>query len=373
MARLGLGPKWKCLFANEWCERKASAYKAAFGVGIPPQCPELVVSDVARLSTSQLPETPDLVWGSFPCQDLSVAGNGAGLAGERSGTFKPFWKLIEGLVAEGRRPRAIALENVTGTLTSHRGRDFGYIVASLASAGYRVGAMVMDAVGFLPHSRPRLFFVAVDSDCPLLPRFSSTWPDPIWHPPSLRSAFAALDSKLQRDWLWWSLPPPPGAVCTLAHVIEDQPAGIAWHSPSQTAGLLAMMSEANRAKVRDAQSAGERVFGTVYRRTRPDGQGAKRQRAEVRFDGIAGCLRTPSGGSSRQFVIVVEGSSIRTRLLSSREAARLMGVPDSYPIPQNYNEAYHLFGDGLAVPVVRWLSRHLLEKLLGAYARERAA
>jgi DNA (cytosine-5)-methyltransferase 1 len=54
---------------------------------------------------------------------------------------------------------------------------------------------------------------------------------------------------------------------------------------------------------------------------------------------------------------------IRSRLLSPREAARLMGVPDTYKLPENYTEAYHLMGDGLVVPVVRWLEQHLLHSL----------
>jgi DNA (cytosine-5)-methyltransferase 1 len=58
----------------------------------------------------------------------------------------------------------------------------------------------------------------------------------------------------------------------------------------------------------------------------------KTQRAEVRFDDISGCLRTPAGGSSRQTVLIVEGKQVRSRLLSPREAARLMGVPDDYPL-----------------------------------------
>jgi len=119
----------------------------------------------------------------------------------------------------------------------------------------------------------------------------------------------------------------------------------------------------NRDKLREAQASGELTIGTVYKRTRPDGNGKKMQRAEVRFDQISGCLRTPAGGSSRQIVLVVKGKSVRSRLLSPREAARLMGVPEDYPIPQNYNEAYHLFGDGLVVPVVDWLAKHLLSRV----------
>jgi len=83
----------------------------------------------------------------------------------------------------------------------------------------------------------------------------------------------------------------------------------------------------------------------------------------VRFDQVSGCLRTPVGGSSRQVIVLVEGKRIRSRLLSPREAARLMGVPEDYPLPPNYNDAYHLFGDGLAVPVVSWLEQHLLRPM----------
>src|ERR1035438_5825422 len=107
--------------------------------------------------------------------------------------------------------------------------------------------------------------------------------------------------------------------------------------------------------------------GAIYKRTRRDESGKSVQRAEIRFDGVSGCLRTPVGGSSRQSILVVEGSAVRSRLLSPREAARLMGLPDSYRLPENYNEAYHLAGDGVAVPVVRFLAARLLEPLLGYF------
>ena len=106
------------------------------------------------------------------------------------------------------------------------------------------------------------------------------------------------------------------------------------------------------------------MVGTVYKRTRTDGDGVKRQRAEVRFDEIAGCLRTPAGGSSRQTILVVEGAQIRSRLLAPREAARLMGLPEDYTLPARYNEAYKLAGDGVAVPVVRHLAQQIFEPLL---------
>ena len=125
------------------------------------------------------------------------------------------------------------------------------------------------------------------------------------------------------------------------------------------------MSPVNVAKVDAARRAGGRVVGAVYRRTRKEG-GQRVQRAEVRFDGLAGCLRTPSGGSSRQTILIVEGERIRSRLISARETARLMGLDDGYHLPTRYNDAYHVTGDGVVVPVVRHLDAHIFEPMLAA-------
>jgi len=194
MARLGLSDAWKCVFANEWCEKKATAYTARFGAGQPPVCPELKIEDVAKLTTADLPGKPDLVWGSFPCQDLSLAGNGAGLRGERSGAFWPFWSLLKELIAEGRAPRVIALENVVGAITAHGGKDFANLFCMIADGSYRVGPMVIDAVRFVPQSRPRLFIVAVQKELAIPSELVSDWPTSTWHPPSLKRTWACLPS-----------------------------------------------------------------------------------------------------------------------------------------------------------------------------------
>ncbi|HEY2356350.1 MAG TPA: DNA cytosine methyltransferase, partial [Phenylobacterium sp.] len=138
---------------------------------------------------------------------------------------------------------------------------------------------------------------------------------------------------------------------------------VAWHPPERTAQWLALMAPLHRARLEAAQARGERVVGAVYRRMRIEA-GVKVQRAEVRFDGLAGCLRTPRGGSSRQVIVVVEDGRVRTRLLAPREAARLMGLPDSYRLPTAATSALHVTGDGVVVPVVRWLAQEILEALL---------
>jgi DNA (cytosine-5)-methyltransferase 1 len=178
------------------------------------------------------------------------------------------------------------------------------------------------------------------------------------------AAHGKLSPKAQAAWLWWCLPLPPARNTIFADVLEDTPQGVSWHTQAETDRLLGMMSPVNVAKVEAARRAGKRMVGGLYRRIRPDGAGGKTQRAEVRFDDVAGCLRVPTGGSSRQTIMIIEGASTRSRLLSPREAARLMGLPDCYKLPGDYNEAYALIGDGVAAPVVRFLAQNILEPLL---------
>src|SRR5690606_26645286 len=120
-------------------------------------------------SLADLPGRPDLVWGSFPCQDLSLAGPGAGLKGARSGAFYPFWNLVAGLKEQGRAPAIIALENVLGMLAANDGADFATICALFARAGYRIGALAIDASLFVPQSRPRLFLIGLREDLAIDP------------------------------------------------------------------------------------------------------------------------------------------------------------------------------------------------------------
>ena len=355
MVRAGLGDSWTCLFANDFDGKKAAAYQENWGGG------ELLVGDVGRLTSRDLPGRADLAWASFPCQDLSLAGMGAGLTGKRSGTFWPFWDRMRELHKEGRHPDVVVLENVCGALTSHEGADFRSLINALCTEGYRSGALVIDAALFVPQSRPRLFIVGVRDDIGIDASLVSGGPQTPFHTSGITAAYNRLSKSSRAKWIWWNLPVPPPRRSTFSSVIESD---IPWHSSQQTEALLALMLPLHRAKVAAAKKMGKRMAGTIYKRTRPDESGKRAQRAEVRFDEIAGCLRTPGGGSSRQTIIVVHGNKVRSRLLSPREAARLMGLPDEYVLPKNYNDAYRLMGDGVAVPVVSHLSRYLLEPLV---------
>ncbi|MEW7009980.1 DNA cytosine methyltransferase [Lentilitoribacter sp. EG35] len=359
MARAGLGNRWSCLFANDFDHKKAQTYATNWGQD------SLLCEDIRNLSPCDMPDKADLIWGSFPCQDLSLAGGGAGLKGDRSGTFWPFISHIEELCSLGRAPAIVALENVVGTLTSHKSSDFVSICKALDDLGYKFGAVVVDAAHFLPHSRPRLFIIGTKGDLPTFKGIKSK-PSMPWHTRGLINAFEKLPKSLKDNWIWWSIPKPKARELDFIDIIEENPKSVKWHSPSETTALLSMMSEINLAKVETAKLSGIPMVGGIYKRTRYE-HGIKVQRAEVRFDKIAGCLRTPSGGSSRQLVLCVNGNKVKSRLISARETARLMGLPEDYKLPRAYNEAYHLTGDGVAVPVVRYLAEHIFEPVIQAF------
>lgn len=367
MARAGLGGGWTCKFTNDFDLKKSAIYRDNWGSDGQH------IGDIRKVIAADLPGSVDLAWASFPCQDLSLAGGGAGLKGDRSGTFWPFWSLMTDLMAEKRAPKIIALENVCGTLTSHAGKDFAAICNTFQSANYMFGALVIDAAMFVPHSRPRLFVIGVRGDVEIPSALIAKEPGEIWHTRGLVAAYAGVPATMKANWVWWSLPEVGKRNANFADLIEDDPADVDWHTQEETRQLLSMMSPINRKKVEAAKLSKSRMVGGIYKRTRLDEDGIKVQRAEIRFDDVAGCLRTPAGGSSRQSILVVDGRKVRSRLISSRETARLMGLPDTYRLPTNYNEAYHLTGDGVVVPVVRHLAANIFEPILSSFCMRAAA
>ena len=354
MARAGLGEGWDCLFANDFDRVKAETYRANWGDD------HFHEGDVHALTAADLPEPSgggpvDLAWASSPCQDLSLAGKRQGLSGARSSAFWGFWNLMKGLNAQGRAPRTIVIENVTGLLTSHGGADFTALCQALADEGYRFGALEIEAARFLPQSRPRMFVVATRAPAP-----APTSPSEA-HGQRIQNAFDRLPPALKTHWIDWGIEPPLRLNQTLQSLLENDEI-VPWRTEAQTLALIAQLSPLQAERLRLASTRG-RVVAAAFRRTRIE-SGERVQRAELRLDGLAGCLRTPGGGSSRQFVIVAEGGTIRSRWLTPREGARLMGLPDSYRLPAGATAAMKIVGDGVAVPVVRALAMQVLEPVL---------
>jgi DNA (cytosine-5)-methyltransferase 1 len=127
-----------------------------------------------------------------------------------------------------------------------------------------------------------------------------------------------------------------------------------WWSQERVDYLLAQTFQRHLNPLLELKKRPEYCYVTAFRRVRNG-----RSMAEVRFDGIAGCLRTPKGGSARQILLEVGKGEINIRLLTPRECARLMGA-DSFNITGTPNEALFGFGDAVCVPVVRWIAENYL-------------
>ena len=361
MARAGFGPGWRCVFSNDNDMLKASTYRDNWSAD------HFVYSDIQNVSPGQVPDNLMLAWASSPCQNFSSAGAGDGLLGESSSVFTKWWDLIVSKADTNTSPNIIVLENVIGLLRSRGGLDFEAISQSFVECGYVFGVTVIDAVIFLPQSRPRIFFVAIKSDVVFPDSLQSNCPIPLWHPPQLVKAVESLPADLRDRHIWWRMPERVTRTTSLVDFLCRDNERISWHTQVQTSKLLESMTPVNLKKIRLAQETGDPIVGTLYRRMRLI-DGINKSRAEVRFDGVAGCFRASDGGSSRQMLLQVEGECVRTRQITPRESARLMGLPDTYKLPQLKTHAVKLVGDGVAVPVVKFLEQHLLRPLACAAA-----
>jgi DNA (cytosine-5)-methyltransferase 1 len=356
LVRLGLEPDFRTVWANDVCPKKQAVYAANFGDD------GFHLDRIENINGSNLPSA-ELAWASFPCQDLSLAGNLTGMKeGTRSGLFWEWMRVLDELAASNRRVPILVAENVVGFVVAHNGRHFRRAYDALRERGYRVGALVIDAKHFLPQSRPRAFVVAVDESIELADLTLST-PSAPFHTDGLVRTVRTFKSK---DWVWWSLPSPSDRQKKFRDIVERR---AECETQQKTRELRGMLSPVNRKKLKDAIELRGFLAGTGYRRTRPDDMGNPQQRLELRFDGIAGCLRTPEGGSGRQVVMIVEQGKVRTRLMTVRECARLMGAPETFSLPGSYNDGYRAMGDAVAVPVTRWVTGNLLAPLAGRYRR----
>lgn len=359
LVRLGLEPEFQTLWANDNCSKKQAVY-----VANNPR-DEFQLGAIQDIRGADLP-TVDLAWASFPCQDLSLAGDLSGMkVGTRSGLFWEWTRVIKELSECSKRPPILVAENVVGFVVADRGKHFKEAYEALRSLGYRVGAVLIDAQAFVPQSRPRAFVIAVTDDIPLEGLCQQLPTEPFHSTGLVRTSLMLSDP----EWVWWSLPVPSGRTPSFGDLCERS---APCDPPSKTREICAMLSSLHKRKLRAVTTVGGFFAGTAYKRTRPDKEGKKVQRLEIRFDGVAGCLRTPNGGSSRQTVILVDNGSVRSRLMTVRECARLMGAPDTYQLPGSYNDGYRAMGDAVAVPVTRWLTRHLLSPLANRSRSTRA-
>jgi len=329
---------WRVTFANDIDPKKAQMYATHFG-------DSFVVRDVHHVVADEVPSV-SLATASFPCTDLSLAGGRKGLAGQHSSAFWGFLRVLEDMGA--RRPPLVLVENVPGFLTSGSGKDLQSALSGLNDLGYAVDMFTLDAVHFVPQSRNRLFLVGQPAgECAgtregVVGRFIDHHPDVRW---SIRP-----------------LPKPPEFQGKLADFLDEE---AEWWEEKRSAYLLSQMTGIHRKSAAEAIAKRRWTYGTVFRRVR-----SGRTVAELRTDGIAGCLRTPRGGSARQILFKAGYGKYYCRLLTGRECARLMGA-DDYRIETTPNQALFGFGDAVCVPAVEWIIIHYLMPLTNELIRGR--
>lgn len=358
LVRLGLersSPRWRCVFSNDLDPVKRDIYASHFREPVE----SIDGSDVHQLPSDALGEI-ELATASFPCTDLSVAGSRAGIRSGESSAFWGFHRVLDEMC--GRRPPMVMLENVVGFLTSHGGADFRDAMVAMNDLGYRVDPFVLDARWFTPQSRPRLFIVCTSEEV------ADGESGALASESRIRPARLASFIREHAGDIRWSireLPEPPArSTRLLADIVQDPRKGHPdWWSEDRVEYLLGQMFDRHLEWIEANRSKSRYQYATAFRRVRPVGNGEKRSMAELRTDGIAGCLRTPKGGSGRQILVRAGRGSVAARLLSGPECASLMGA-DGYTMSGSANQMLFGFGDAVCVDAVAWIAQNYLEPVL---------
>jgi len=266
-----------------------------------------------------------------------------------------------------KRPyKAVLLENVEGFLTSNNGKDIAEVLLQLSALGYGLDVLLLDAAHFVPQSRPRVFVVAL-----LDPQFWLVGEDPFAHPARPRKVRSLVESLREVRWRFLSLPPlpPRKAKGRLEEVLSRPVPEKAWFKGEKLAKELSRIKGKSRERLQQALSKAKATGRPVrlpgYRRVRKEGTVL-----ELRDDGLAGCLRVPTGGSSRQLVVEARpDGSVGVRFMTPQEYAALQGAPEWFWIPGRERQALAGFGDAVAVPVVEWLGWVLRDHLMQGDSR----
>ncbi len=337
LERAGVNVVW----ANDIEPVKQAVYASNFDAA------HYVLRDIRGVQGCTVPSV-DIATASFPCVDLSLAGNRKGLEGEQSGLFFEFSRILREM---GERiPPVVMIENVSSFLSSRGGEDLRVAITELNTLGYVCDVLTVDASWFVPQSRPRLFIVGVL--------------EPLGGPASgvaghLRSESAAAFVMANQDLMLQELllPIPSQDDRQLCDVVERlYPEDERWWDGERFGKFMGSLSPLNQDRLALLKQDRVTQWRTAYRRTR---NGAPVW--EIRADDISGCLRTARGGSSRQAVVEVSPGGVRARWMTPREYARLQGVPDEFDYSAVTDaQALFGFGDAVCVPVIEWLAEHVL-------------
>lgn len=291
-----------------------------------------------------LPCRLDLLAGGFPCQDLSVAGRRAGLAGERSGLFFEFAR-----VADELRPRWLLVENVPGLLSSANGRDMGIVLSTLADLGYGLAWRVLDARYFgVPQRRRRVFIVGHSGGEP---------------EPAVRALGAGGEGNLEAGrCAWQNAPARVGG--GVAFALRREPGGIG-QGHNTNFVVSARDRRQGGADDNDAQ-ARHLVASTLQagkRGHRIDAEAAAGGQL-VSFDAEHSNQGAPDDQAvlTRKLRRAIHSEATGVRRLTPTECERLMSWPDGWTLPGSDSRRYAACGDGVVANVAEWIGLGILRE-----------
>lgn len=325
----------ECVFTSEWNRYSQKTYRANFG-----DAHELA-GDITQVDAAEIPKH-DVLLAGFPCQPFSIAGVSKknalgrphGFACEAQGTL--FFDVAR--IIEARRPAAFVLENVKNLERHDKGNTFRVIRETLTKElGYHISWRVIDAKGFVPQHRERIFIVGFRED-------------------------VGFDLQSLRI-------PPPDSGPRLRSILHPEDGTEAAEPP---------YTEGERAAVAARYTLTDNLWQYLQN------YAAKHRAKGNGFGfGLVGPADTARTLSARYYKdgseILVARPGGNPRRLTPRECARLMGFdePDRAPfiIPVSDTQAYQQFGNAVVVPVVRAIATHLrpaLHMAMGG-SRPRAA
>ena len=293
----------------------------------------------------------DLVYGGFPCQDLSVAGKRAGLSGERSGLFFEFARVVREL-----RPRWFTFENVPGLLSSAAGADFGTILGTMVGLGYGVAWRILDARWFgVPQRRRRVFVVGCLGDARRAAQVLAVCESCGGHPAKGRAARQE------------SATPADGSVAFTLPA-EHRGIGNGWNS-NYVASLNNGQGEPNA--IEDGTASALQADAHNYVAATQSGSGHPGSNMPGRHHEDDENLLVARSQTSRNQRIDAESenflsSNAGVRRLTPLECERLMGWPDNHTwltcdgkeIVDSHR--YRMCGNGVVATVAEWLGHRLV-------------
>jgi DNA (cytosine-5)-methyltransferase 1 len=292
--------------------------------------------------------TVDVICGGFPCQDVSIAGKRAGLAGERSGLWFEFARVIDEL-----EPGTVVIENVPGLLSSNGGRDFAVIIQWLVQRGYGVCWRVFDAQYFgVPQRRRRVFIVG---------SFGSG-----------RSA----EILFEREGMFRNTPTRSKAEEDVANTftIRSGKEGGGKGYLEQASSAMTLGGQQQYLDIaRSLTSRNERINAeteTFVINLANSGANQNNVKQTDIADTVdtwgtqaVGTLAASGNGKTQQKneldFLIPSSQTMGVRRLTPVECERLQGFPDGWTDGQSDSARYKQLGNAVAVPVAEWLGRRI--------------